>query len=76
VGELGTGSLEGFDVLELMCVVMQQVLKIDGMKGLGYEYGSERSLCIWEPDGLQWLILDECNHETYIEDIQDILNIT
>jgi hypothetical protein len=40
VGGLGYGSLEGFDVLELVCVVIQQALKIDGMKWLKYEYGS------------------------------------
>jgi hypothetical protein len=67
VGGLGYGSLEGFDVLELVCVVIQQALKIDGMKWLEYEYGSEWSLCIWEPDGLQWLVIDEYNNENILK---------
>jgi hypothetical protein len=67
VGDFGIGSLEGFDVLELVCVVMQQALKIDGMKWLEYEYGGEWSLCICEPDGLQWLVIDEYNNENILK---------
>jgi hypothetical protein len=67
VGDFGIWSLEGFDVLELVCVVIQQALKIDGMKWLEYEYGSEWSLCIWEPDGLQWLVIDEYNNENILK---------